>query len=346
MDTAAVAPHLHMGAEYLLFLGKILTVVFAIVFVIGLLMLVMVKLSQKSRIVSRRLNDYYQELASGLRDELLPEEELKALEKQRRQQNKERTKTGLPPGNRLFVLNFKGDMKASEVGALSQEISALLLAASPGDEVLIKIESPGGIVYSYGLAASQIERLRAAGLRVTAAVDRVAASGGYMMACVAHKIIAAPFSLVGSIGVVSQLPNFHRWLEKHNIDFEQLTSGQYKRTLTMFGENTEEGRKKVQEILDVTHEFFKNHVKHFRPQVDLAVVATGEYWFARQALDLHLVDVIQTSDDYILAAIKEREVIGVKFLAMRNPLERFMPQTRAQMNGLLPTPHVHAKIDI
>ena len=109
---------------------------------------------------------------------------------------------------------------------------------------------------AYGLAASQMQRIRDKKLKLTVCVDKVAASGGYMMAVVADKIIAAPFAVLGSIGVLAQVPNFHRLLKKHDVDFEMLTAGKYKRTLTMFGENTDKGREKFQEDIEDTHVLF------------------------------------------------------------------------------------------
>ena len=183
---------------------------------------------------------------------------------------------------------------------LRQEISALLAVAVPGrDEVVVLLESPGGVVHGYGLAASQLARVRDAGVSLTICVDKVAASGGYMMACLANRLLAAPFAIVGSIGVVAQIPNFHRLLKKNDIDVELMTAGQYKRTLTLLGENTEAGREKFQQDIDETHQLFKNFVQQWRPQVDIEVVATGEHWFATQAIELKLVDALQTSDDYL-----------------------------------------------
>lgn len=198
-----------------------------------------------------------------------------------------------------FVLDFTGDIAASQVTSLRDEISAILSIATPKDEVILRLESPGGSVNGYGLAASQLERLRDKHIPLTVCIDKVAASGGYLMACVADKIIAAPFAIIGSIGVVAQLPNVHRWLKKHDIDVELLTAGEYKRTLTVLGENTEKGRKKFQEDLEKIHTVFRNYVLSNRAQLDIEAVATGEHWLAKDAIDLALVDKLQTSDDYL-----------------------------------------------
>ncbi len=208
----------------------------------------------------------------------------------------------------VFVLDFDGDMRASAVQHLREEISTLISTANKGDEVIIRLESPGGVVHGYGLAAAQLVRLKDAGLKLTVCVDKVAASGGYMMAVVADKIIAAPFAIIGSIGVVSQLPNFHKWLKKNDVDYEMFTAGDYKRTVTLFGENDDEDRAKYQEELEQTHELFKHFVNRYRAMLDLDKVATGEHWYGEDAVHLNLVDKLQTSDSYILELMEDSQV--------------------------------------
>ncbi len=167
--------------------------------------------------------------------------------------------------------------------------------------------------HSYGLASSQLERIRRRNIPLTICVDRVAASGGYMMACIANRLIAAPFALIGSIGVVAQIPNFHRLLKKNDVDYEVLTAGDYKRTLTMFGENTDKGREKFVEELEDTHSLFKEFVSEYRPQLDIEKVATGEVWFGRRALENQLIDQIETSDDYLFNLSEEADIYKVKY---------------------------------
>ena len=227
----------------------------------------------------------------------------------------------------LYVLEFDGDVHAEEVKNLREEVSALLHIAGKNDEVLVKLTSPGGAVNSYGLAASQLVRIRDKGLNLTVAVDEVAASGGYLMACVANKIVAAPFAIVGSIGVVAELPNFHKVLEKYNIDYEQFTAGEYKRTVTMFGENTDEAKAKFKDELTEIHIVFKDFVQQYRPSLDIQTIATGEYWLAVKAQKLGLVDELQTSDAYILESIKERNVYSIKYVektTVRQGISRFL----------------------
>ncbi len=199
----------------------------------------------------------------------------------------------------LYVLDFNGDIKASQVEQLRDEISAVLSVATPEDEIVVRIESPGGSVNGYGLAASQLQRIRDRQIPLTVCIDKIAASGGYLMACIANHIIAAPFAIIGSIGVVAQMPNFHRLLKKHDIDVELLTAGEYKRTLTLFAENTDKGRKKFQEDLERIHQNFKDYVLDNRQQLDIKQVSTGEHWLAKDAMDLRLIDALQTSDEYL-----------------------------------------------
>jgi serine protease SohB len=229
-----------------------------------------------------------------------------------------------PPRERpvTFVLDFEGDLRAAAAEQLREEVSAVLAARREGDDVVLRLESPGGIVHGYGLAASQLQRLRDAGMPLTVCVDKVAASGGYMMACVAERIVAAPFAVLGSIGVVAQLPNFHRFLKKHDVDVELLTAGEYKRTLTLFGENTDKGRQKFQEELEETHELFKAFVHENRPALDVAAVATGEIWYGRRALEAGLVDELSTSDALLTSLAAERDLLAVRFVQRRNWQDR------------------------
>ena len=236
---------------------------------------------------------------------------------------------------KLFVLSFNGSMDAHEVEELRQEITAVLAIIKPEDQVVIKLESPGGVVHGYGLAASQLLRFRARNIPFTAVVDKVAASGGYMMACTANKIVAAPFAIVGSIGVVAQIPNFNRLLKKHDVDIELQTAGEYKRTLTMFGENTDEGRQKFKQELEETHLLFKDFVKEYRPNVDIEQVATGEHWFAAQAKDKGLVDQISTSDDFILSHLDTHKIISVSFQRKQKLSEKISKNVVKSVERLL-----------
>ncbi|WP_341501336.1 protease SohB [Gallaecimonas sp. GXIMD4217] len=234
----------------------------------------------------------------------------------------------------LFVLDFHGSMDAHEVDSLRDEITAVLAVATERDEVLVRLESAGGVVHGYGLAASQLARIRTAGIPLTAAVDKVAASGGYMMACVADRILAAPFAILGSIGVVAGLPNVHKLLKKHDIDFEQHTAGKYKRTLTVLGENTDEGRDKFKADLQSIHGHFKRHVNHFRPRLDMDEVGTGEIWLGQEACEKGLVDAIATSDSYLVDKLDSHRIIGVKYQLKRKLGEKLHLAARGLMSRL------------
>ena len=214
---------------------------------------------------------------------------------------------------RVYVLDFDGDVAAEEVSSLREEITTVLSIAETCDEIILKLESPGGMVHAYGLAASQLQRIKDAKIPLTICVDKVAASGGYMMACLADKLIAAPFAIIGSIGVVVQLPNFHKVLKKNDVDYEVISAGEFKRTLSTFGEITDKGRAKVQEDVENIHDIFKQWVKTHRPIVDVGRVATGETWVGMQAKERYLVDELNTSDDVLVAACREADVFEVQF---------------------------------
>lgn len=332
-------------STYGLFLAKAVTLVVAVAAIVMIIMnAALRKRAQNGQLRLTHLGDDYQQMKEDLQlAKMQPQaqkvwlknhkksEKLKAkAEKQAAKQG--RTEITKPT---LYVLDFKGSMDAGEVASLREEISAVLAVKQPGDEVLLRLESPGGVVHGYGLAASQLQRLRDQGLRITAAVDKVAASGGYMMACVADRIVAAPFSIIGSIGVVAQIPNFNRLLKRNDIDVELHTAGQYKRTLTLFGENTEEGREKFQEDLDETHLLFKQFVHQMRPTLDIDRVATGEHWYGRQALDLGLIDEIGTSDDLIIHQMDQFNVLGVHYARRRKMMDRFTKSAGSVAEGLL-----------
>lgn len=324
-------------ADYGLFLAKTLTLVFAIGVLILLGMQARRSLGQAEgeRLEILDLNARYRELAQAVKEASLPKKAYRAFLKEKRKREKGRAKAHgeADRRKRLFVIDFNGDVRASEVAALRMLVTTILLEHQEGDAVLVRLENAGGAVSEHGLAASQLARLRARGVHLTVAVDKVAASGGYLMACVADRILAAPFAVVGSIGVLAELPNFHRLLERHGVDFELHTAGEHKRTLTLFGENTEAARQKLKEQLEETHALFKGFVAEYRPTLDLARVATGEYWHGRRAVELGLVDAIQTSDDLLLEQSETLDLWHLKYSARKKPLERLLSSIQGLLAG-------------
>ncbi|MGQ0585754.1 MAG: protease SohB [Gammaproteobacteria bacterium] len=311
--------------QYGLFFAKAVTWVAAIALVAIVLANLVHHLRGQSadHLEVRDLNHRFRDLADSLKHALLTPDQWKKELKAHKAEDKARAKPGGEAARpRVFVLDFHGDLHASATASLREEISALLQVTRAGDEAVLRLESEGGVVHGYGLAASQLRRVRDAGVKLTVAVDKVAASGGYLMACVADRILAAPFAVLGSIGVVGQLPNFNRLLKKHEIDFELHTAGEHKRTLTVFGENTEAGREKFRETLEDAHALFKAFIAQNRPQVDLAQVATGEHWFGTRALALKLVDELKTSDDYLLERSKACDLYELRYKRHRGMLER------------------------
>lgn len=306
--------------EYGLFLAKTATIVIAIIAILTLILALKTKAKaeENGSLHIKKLNEKYDEMTEMVNEFIQSKPEKKALKaahKKIAKENKKKDKVK----KRIFIVNFDGDIKASAVDDLRESITAILLTAKSDDRVLLRLESGGGLVNAYGLASSQLQRLRDAKIYLVAAIDKVAASGGYMMACVANEIIAAPFSIIGSIGVIAQLPNLHRLLQKNNIDFEQITAGEYKRTLTIFGKNTEEGREKLQDEVNETHDLFKSFVKNNRKNVVIDEVATGEHWFASQCVEKNLVDTLQTSDDYLLSKKDEFDIYELEF-KIKQPL--------------------------
>ena len=324
--------------EYGLFLAQVVTFVAAILVVAASLVGMGQRQKaeqQEGHIEVRDVNEKYRHIGQQIQHMVVEPQQLKVELKAEKKAEKKAAKAKAKAAKkkrddsaeverrkRLYILDFDGDMKASATDNMREEISAVLPQIKPGDELLVRVESPGGMVHSYGLAASQLQRIRDAGVPLTIAVDKVAASGGYMMACVANQIVAAPFAIIGSIGVLAQLPNFHRLLKKNDIDFELFTAGEYKRTVTMFGENTDKGREKFSEELEETHTLFKDFVRANRPGLDIAKVATGEIWYGQQALEVGLVDELQTSDAFVQAKLADWDVYEVKFVYKKNWQEK------------------------
>jgi serine protease SohB len=323
---------MHFLTDYGLFLAKIATLVISLLILVGGIITIASKDKFKHKLTIKKLNEKYQETADELSHALLSKTEYKKLQKDRKKTEKDKAKQK-EQRKRIFVLDFNGDIKASAVSSLREEINAILTIANSQDEVVVKIESPGGMVHSYGLAASQLQRIKQKQIPLTVIIDKIAASGGYLMACVADRILAAPFAIVGSVGVVAQLPNFNRLLKKNNIDFEQHTAGEYKRTITLFGENTEQGRRKFQQELEDVHRLFKAFIQQHRNQVDIAKIATGEHWLAANALELKLVDDLITSDDYLMQASQQADIYEISYQVKRSLSEKLWQKVEAVVHS-------------
>ena len=311
--------------DYGLFLAEVVTIVLAIGVVITLIASQKQKKSSSGHIEVDKINENIEAMSTVLKEVICKPEQLKQEKKQQKEAKKQAKKNN--QGNeiskkRVYLLNFNGDIKASATSHMREEITAILAVATKADEIVLKLESAGGMVHSYGLAASQLARITSRNIPLTVCVDKVAASGGYMMACVADKICAAPFAILGSIGVLAQIPNFNRLLKKHDIDFEQLTAGEYKRTLTVFGENTDAGRQKFVDDLEKTHELFKDFVKQHRDVVDIDDVSTGEIWFGTEAKEKMLVDELGTSDDYVAKLAVDSDIYQVKYVQKKTMAEK------------------------
>lgn len=324
-------------AEYGLFLAKALTVLVAVF----LILVTIASLKDRNKrseghLSVIRLNEQFARLAERLGQTVLDKSAFKVMQKARKLADKNRAKASTQRP-RVFVLTFNGDIKASALENLRHEITAVLELATPEDEVVVRLDSGGGLVHAYGLAASQLTRVRDAGVPLTVCVDKVAASGGYMMACIADRVLAAPFAMLGSIGVVAQIPNFHKLLRKHDIDYEMLTAGEYKRTLTLFGENTDKGREKFQEDLETIHRLFKDFVSRYRPVLDIEQVATGEVWFGLEALERKLADQISTSDEYLSQRVRQADVFEVHYIIRKRMQDKLSAGLSATLDRLLVT---------
>ncbi len=322
--------------EYGMFLAKIVTFVVAAIVIIAAIVNASHKSQEKEgHLEIKKLNEKLKAMKEAMLGATLDQHSMKARHKQEKKREKEKAKQEKKSAKKassaeeagtgdkkVFVLDFHGDIRASAVDHLREEITAVLAIATTNDEVVVRLESSGGMVHAYGLAASQIARIKSAGIPLTICVDKVAASGGYMMACIGDRILAAPFAVIGSIGVVASMPNFNRVLKNHDVDYEMHTAGEYKRTLTMLGENTQEGRKKFLEELEDTHVLFKDFVAEQRPALTVSEVATGETWYGRRALEHQLVDELATSDEYLGRRAEDAAIYHVKYVQKKHWQEK------------------------
>jgi serine protease SohB len=301
--------------QYGLFLAQVVTLVAGIGVVIGLVATLARRDRETERLEIKNLNHKLKDMELILKREALPKKAFKAEAKAAKKSAAGEKSVAV--GKKLFVINFHGDIRATGVNSLREEISAILTMATPDDEVLVRLENAGGLVHDHGLAASQLLRVREKGIALTVAVDKIAASGGYLMACVANQILAAPFAVLGSIGVLAQIPNFNRLLDSHGVDIEQFKGGEFKRTVTFFGKNTDADREKLTEEIEDTHALFKEFVAAQRPAVDISKVATGEHWYGKRAVDLALCDELKTSDDYLMEKSADSRILEVKYVTRK-----------------------------
>lgn len=306
--------------EYGLFLLKTVTIVVALVVIIGAIASASKKASTQEGLEVENLNKKYQALAHALKQAVLKKADMKKEAKAEKAREKAESKSE-ESRPRAFILNFKGDLKASAVPSLREEVSAVLEIATTDDQVVVCLENHGGVVHEHGLAASQLVRIRDREIPLVVVVDKVAASGGYLMACVANRILAAPFAILGSIGVIAQIPNFNRFMDKRGIDFEQVTAGKYKRSVTMFGKNTDKDRAKLKEELEDVHALFKGAVARYRPNLDLEKIATGEHWYGTTALELGLADELKTSDELLAELARDHELYRLTY-KIKHPLQK------------------------
>jgi serine protease SohB len=324
--------------EYGMFLAKAITVIVSIAAILILITGFSRKAPQKTGLDVEKLNDKYRDMKHSLQKSVLNKAIFKKQSKEEKKQLKKDSKVDGKESTakqRLFVLDFKGDIRASGVLHLREEISAVVSVATEKDEVVLRLENQGGAVHEHGLAASQLLRLKDRGIPLTVIIDKVAASGGYLMACIANRVIAAPFSVIGSIGVIAQIPNFNRALEDRGVDFEMVTAGKYKRTVTMFGKNSDEDRAKLREELEEVHTLFKDMVAEQRPSLDIEAVATGEHWYGTRAKQLGLVDELGSSDDYLLKATDRADVYRISYRAKQTIQEKVLAAFESRIDDAI-----------
>ena len=145
-----------------------------------------------------------------------------------------------------------------------------------------------------------------------------------MMAVVADRIVASRLAVIGSIGVVGQVPNVHRLLKRFDIDVLEMTAGTNKRPVSLIGPLTDQGIETFKKQLSDTHRLFRDHVHRFRPQLDIEAVSNGDIWHGVDALTHGLIDEIATSDEMIDRARHEGDldVFSIRWRQAKNLRER------------------------
>lgn len=311
----------------------------ALVIIVGIIVILMTIASlalknkpEKESLQIKNLNNKFKKYTRKLNEGTLDKKDLKKYLKSVKSEDKKASKGN--SNNKVYVLEFIGDKKASAVDTFAQEISAVLCVAKPEDEIVVNIESPGGYVHTYGLAAAQLERIKKQGCKLTVCVDKVAASGGYLMACTGDQILAAPFAIVGSIGVIAQIPNFNKILKKNDVEFKEITAGEYKRSVSLFGELTEKGIKKFTEDIENTHSLFKNFVSKYRTKLDISKIATGEIWYGIDAINNGLIDLISTSDEYLFSKKDSSQIYSVKIVTKKSLSDKFSGSAAKMFNAI------------
>ena len=255
-----------------------------------------------------------------------------------------------PDKSNLYYLEFEGDIQASEAAKLKQEILVCLQVAKPTDVFLILVESSGGSVSNYGDLYSVMEMIKKRGHTLWVAIDRVAASGGYLISLPADKIFATPFALIGSIGVLSEVPNFGGLLDKYGVKMEEYTAGERKMNISMFRENGEEQKEHHRKKLGKIHELFKAQLVKYRggliekKGVDIGELMEGDFWMGENAFELGLVDELKSSVEILLDEKDHFNILKVNYhnepkmagiMGMLKPKMKFNPQYFHQMIGFI-----------
>ncbi len=172
--------------------------------------------------------------------------------------------------------------------------------------VVMRINSPGGVVAPTQELHDAVLRLRQAGKPVVASLGAVAASGGYYVAVACDQIYANPGTLTGSIGVIMQLANLEQLLKKVGVDYVVVKAGQFKDIGNVARAMTLDERRVMQALLDDVHGQFIGAVATGRklPREDVVRLADGRVFSGTQAKELRMVDALGGLEDAVLASAK------------------------------------------
>jgi protease-4 len=217
---------------------------------------------------------------------------------------------GLPGGAKVAVVEVEGVIGVGSDRGLDTESIIRTLGEYRDDPsvraVVLRIDSPGGVVAPTQEIFTAVRRLREAKKPVVASLGSVAASGGYYVAVSADRIFASPGTLTGSIGVVMQLANVEGLLKKVGVEYVVVKAGAYKDVGNFARAMTVEERRILQNLLDDVYDQFISAVAEGRGLEPQAVraFAEGRIYSGRQALGLKMVDDLGGLEDAIEAAAK------------------------------------------
>ncbi|WP_343192796.1 S49 family peptidase [Buchnera aphidicola (Taiwanaphis decaspermi)] len=223
----------------------------------------------------------------------------------------------------LYILDYNDKIKKNKIKKLREEISSIILVAKKNDEVLLRLENTSDIVYEYGLVIAQLQRLRKKGIKLIISIDKIVSNGGYIIACVADHISASPFSIIGPINIVVNIPNIDKYTQTSNLN-NQLNDCNTFTKLTLIKNNTKIYVNKIFNKLDIKKYIRNSFIKDMRPSLNLNKIFNQNYWIGENAINEKLIDSINTSDDILFSKKDTHNLLKIKYVYKSNIVEKYI----------------------